>query len=46
MGLRKGIAGFATLAAAAAVAALAPAVASAHPACATAASSFLSLNAG
>jgi hypothetical protein len=46
MGLRKGIVSFATLAAAAAVAAFAPAVAGAHPACATGASSFLSLNAG
>ena len=46
MGLGKGIAGLVTLAAAAAIAALAPAVASAHPACANAAASFLSLGSG
>jgi LVIVD repeat len=46
MGLRTGIAGLVTLTAAAVVGALAPAAAVAHPACANAATSFLSVNAG
>jgi hypothetical protein len=43
---KKGLAGLVSLAIAAVVTAIVPAVASAHPACGTAATSFLSLNSG